>query len=102
MTHRPPASGRGRLGDTMCSCPIAGESMADPSYAPQNRLLSRLTAEDLALLKPDLTHVDLPLGKQLEAPGKRINYVYFIDSGFASVVADGIARNKIEVGMIGR
>jgi CRP-like cAMP-binding protein len=81
---------------------MAGESMADPSYTPQNRLLSSLTADDLALLKPGLRRVDLPLRKQLEAPGKRINYVYFIDSGFASVVADGSARNKIEVGMIGR
>jgi CRP-like cAMP-binding protein len=81
---------------------MAGESMADPSYTPQNHLLSRLTADDLALLKPGLTRVDLPLRKQLEAPGKRINSVYFIDSGFASVVADGSARNKIEVGMIGR
>jgi CRP-like cAMP-binding protein len=76
--------------------------MVDPSYTPRNRLLSRLTATDFALLKPGLTRVDLPLRKQLEAPGKRINYVYFIDSGFASVVADGSARNKIEVGIIGR
>ena len=76
--------------------------MADPSYTPQNRLLLHLTADDLGLLKPDLTRIDLPLRKQLEAPGKRINYVYFIDSGFASVVADGSARSKIEVGMIGR
>ena len=76
--------------------------MADPSYTPQNRLLSSLTTGDLALLQPSLTRVDLPLRKKLEAPGKRINYVYFIDSGFASIVADGSARNKIEVGMIGR
>lgn len=76
--------------------------MADPSYRPQNRLLSRLTADDFALLKPGLARVDLPLRKQLEAPGKRINYVYFPDSGFASIVADGSVRNKIEVGMIGR
>ena len=64
--------------------------------------LSRLTADDLALQKPGLTRADLPLRKQLEAPGKRINHVYFIDSGFASVVADGSARNVIEVGMFGR
>jgi CRP-like cAMP-binding protein len=76
--------------------------MADPSYTPQNRLLSHLAADDLALLMPGLTRVDLPLRKQLEAPGKRISHVYFIDSGFASVVADGSARSKIEVGMIGR
>jgi CRP-like cAMP-binding protein len=76
--------------------------MADPSYTPQNRLLSSLKADDLALLQPGLTRVDLPLRKQLEAPGKRINHVYFIESGFASVVADRSAKNKIEVGMIGR
>jgi hypothetical protein len=37
-----------------------------------NRILSRLSAIDLALLEPHLTAVDLPLRKQLEVPQKPI------------------------------
>ena len=67
-----------------------------------NRILSRLSAIDFALLEPHLIAVDLPLRKQLEAPLKPINYIYFIESGYASVVADGTGKRGIEVGLIGR
>jgi CRP-like cAMP-binding protein len=67
-----------------------------------NRILSRLSAIDLALLEPHLTAVDLPLRKQLEVPQKPINFIYFIESGYASVVADGTGKRGIEVGLIGR
>lgn len=66
-----------------------------------NRILSRLTADDFALLESHLTAVDLPLRKQLEAPNKNIDQVYFPESGFASVVANGTGQG-IEVGLIGR
>src|SRR2546423_6106944 len=67
-----------------------------------NRILSRLSGADLNLLKPHLQPVDLPLRKQLEAHRKRIDQVYFIESGFASVVANGTNKPSIEVGIIGR
>ena len=54
-----------------------------------NRILSRLSGRDLALLEPHLEAVDLPVRKSLEARKKRIDHVYFIESGFASVVANG-------------
>jgi hypothetical protein len=54
-----------------------------------NRILSRLSREDFALLEPHLAPVDLPVRKRLEAPKKRIDQVYFIETGFASVVANG-------------
>jgi CRP-like cAMP-binding protein len=65
-----------------------------------NRILSRLSAADLGLLEPHLEGVNLPLRKQLESHNKRVQYVYFIESGFASVVANG--ERNIEVGMVGR
>src|SRR5260221_11777679 len=68
----------------------------------RNRILERLSAEDLRLLQPDLAPVDLPLRKELEAPHQPIEHVYFIDSGFASVVANGKGERTIEVGLIGR
>jgi CRP-like cAMP-binding protein len=66
-----------------------------------NRLLSRLSHDDSRLLAPHLEAVDLPLRRQLEARNKRVGYVYFIESGLASVVANGV-ENAIEVGVIGR
>src|SRR5204863_5798186 len=67
-----------------------------------NRILSRLSREDFALLKPHLEAVDLPVRKTLETRKRRIDQVYFIESGFASVVANGTSKPSIEVGIIGR
>jgi CRP-like cAMP-binding protein len=65
-----------------------------------NKLLSRLSRADARLLEPHLEPVDLPLRKQLQAKNKRVEQVYFIDRGIASVVANG--GTAIEIGMIGR
>src|SRR6267378_44516 len=67
----------------------------------QNHLLSSLAANDLDLLAPHLEAVMLGVRKSLEKPNRRIDAVYFPESGFASVVA--IQRGKnVEVGLIGR
>jgi len=68
----------------------------------KNRVLSRLSRADFALLKPHLVAVDLPVLTQLETGNKRIDDVYFMERGFASVVADGSGMRGIEVGLIGR
>jgi CRP-like cAMP-binding protein len=67
-----------------------------------NRLLSRLSAPDLKLLARHLKPVDLPLRKRLEATDRAIDHVYFPESGFASVVANGTPTDRVEVGVIGR
>jgi CRP-like cAMP-binding protein len=67
-----------------------------------NRVLSRLSRADLALFRPKLEPVDLPIGTPLETGKHRIDAVYFSDHGFASVVADGPGKRDIEVGVIGR
>jgi CRP-like cAMP-binding protein len=66
-----------------------------------NRILSRLPRSDFALLEPHLEAVDLPMRKQLETRKRRIDQVYFMETGFASVVA-GSGERSIEVGIIGR
>jgi CRP-like cAMP-binding protein len=68
----------------------------------KNRVLARLARADLALLKPHLAPVDLPVSTSLETANARIDAVYFILRGFASVVADGRGKRSIEVGIIGR
>ncbi len=67
-----------------------------------NRILSRLSGEDFALLEPHLTASDLTLRKQLEVSRRPIEYAYFPESGIASVVANGDNKRSIEVGLIGR
>jgi CRP-like cAMP-binding protein len=67
-----------------------------------NRILSRLSPADLGLLEPHLEPANLPVHRPLEARNKRIDYVYFIEAGFASVVANGSGKPSIEVGIIGR
>jgi CRP-like cAMP-binding protein len=68
----------------------------------KNRVLSRLSRRDFALLQPHLAPVDLPLLTPLETSNERIDAVYFPESGFASVVAEGSGNRGVEVGIIGR
>ena len=68
----------------------------------RNRLLSSLSTGDFDLLAPHLESVTLELRKTLEQPNKRIEAVYFPQSGFASVVAVQRDGKEVEVGLIGR
>jgi CRP-like cAMP-binding protein len=68
----------------------------------KNRVLSGLSRTDFALLKPHLVPVDLPVLTKLETGNKRIESVYFIEHGFASVVGGGSVRGGMEVGIVGR
>ena len=65
-----------------------------------NQILMGLSSADSELLDPHLEAVDLPVRTVLEARRKPVQYVYFMESGFASVVANG--QFNIEVGIIGR
>ncbi len=73
-----------------------------PEQPILNRILSQLSTGDFALLQKHLQRVDLPLRKSLETRKKAIDSVYFLESGFASVVANGPGERSIEVGLIGR
>ena len=67
----------------------------------KNRLLARLIPKDLDALRPLLQAVDLPLRFELEKPGRRIDSVYFIETGIASMVAIQSNGTRAEVGLIG-
>jgi hypothetical protein len=77
----------------------AGKSYAE---AGRNRVLSRLFARRCRTLKPHLGFVDLAPHLPLEAASSRIETVYFIDHGFASVVGGRAGQADFDVGMIGR
>jgi CRP-like cAMP-binding protein len=67
-----------------------------------NTLLLSLSSSDFDLLAPHLEAVTLGLRKMLEKPNKRIEDVYYPETGFASVVALQRNRKEVEVGLIGR
>lgn len=72
-----------------------------PPNASGNDILSQLSRQDFQLLQRHLAAVDLPVRRQLTARGKRIDDVYFVEAGIASVVGGGTAK-QIEIGIIGR
>jgi CRP-like cAMP-binding protein len=74
--------------------------LAAPEVNVPNHILSRLSRADFRLLEPHLQVVDLPVRKPLVTRNRRIEHVYFPESGVASVVADG--EPAIEIGIIGR
>ena len=68
----------------------------------RNRLLATLLPADLALLQPHLQSRTMALLKDLERPNRRIETVYFLETGIASVVAVQPNETRVEVGLIGR
>lgn len=66
-----------------------------------NRLLQKMDRDDLALLLPDLTSVELPPRKLLETANKAVEAIYFVQSGMVSVVANAGKGASIEVGLVG-
>ncbi len=78
-------------------------SPSSPSSSPtRNRLLAALSKDDRDRLQPHLEPIDLELRKPLEQPNKRIDNVYFLDVGIASVVAVQARETNVEIGLIGR
>ena len=68
----------------------------------RNRLLAALSPADFALLAPHLKPIVLAVWHDMERPNRRIEAVYFMESGIASVVAVQPDETRIEVGLIGR
>ena len=68
-----------------------------------NKLLSALPPAEMSRLHPMLTRVRWVSGQVLHEAGERIEHVFFVEQGFASMVAqaDG-GSSGVEVGLIGR
>jgi len=65
-----------------------------------NKLLSALPPAEMSRLHPMLTHVRWVNGQGLHEASERIEHVFFVEQGFASIVAQ--ADKGVEVGLIGR
>jgi len=70
--------------------------------APQNRLLAVLPPDIVSRLLPDLHPVGLTLRQTLIVPDTPIEAVYFVESGWVSLVVTMIDGAQAEVGLIGR
>jgi len=68
----------------------------------RNRLLTKLSPDDWALVAPHLEMVVLKERQVVEVPHKPITHVYFMETGVVSVVAVNEEDHRIEVGVIGR
>ncbi|WP_245262408.1 hypothetical protein [Mesorhizobium sp. WSM3626] len=73
-----------------------------PQSTFRNHILKALASADFALVRPSLHSVILGLKTQLVAANVPIEYVYFPETGVASVVAAMSRERQSEVGVIGR
>ena len=78
---------------------VAASRNSSPS---RNQLLAAMSAADFASLQSYLQPVTMPLLKDMEQPNRRIETVYFMETGIASVVAVQPDDTRVEVGLIGR
>ena len=69
---------------------------------PRNKLLSGISDADLATLEPSLEHCLLEKGQVLDGANEPIEFVYFPESGIASIIALDEHERRIEVGPFGR
>jgi CRP-like cAMP-binding protein len=70
-------------------------------FANGNLILQALSSRDRDLLAPNLEPVNLPLRRDMEKPDKRIEDIFFIETGIASVVAMQANGTAVEIGIVG-
>ena len=68
----------------------------------RNAVLDHVSDKDFAKLEPLLESVQLGFRKLLQSSNRKIDTVYFPESGLASVVASGGDRKQAEVAIIGQ
>lgn len=76
-------------------------SLPSQSYT-RNLLLRALRESDFALLQPHLERIELDRSDVLFEADRRIEHVYFLEAGVASIVSTEEGGEQIEVGIVGR
>jgi CRP-like cAMP-binding protein len=67
-----------------------------------NAVLAALSRSDYNLLQPHLATVTIESRQLLQSANRPVKFIYFLDRGFASVVAiSGRGRQQAEVAMVG-
>ena len=74
---------------------------APDQSAVTNRILRALPAKEFARIAPHLEAFSLPRGQFLYPSGGVIDFVYFVESGFVSIVGVLTSVEPLELGFIG-
>jgi hypothetical protein len=77
---------------------MAGVTATRNSSQSRNQLLAAMSATDFASLQPHLQPVPMALLNDIERPNRRIETVYSMENGIASVVAVQPGETRVEVG----
>lgn len=67
----------------------------------QNRVLASLSEDEIERLDSHMSLVELSLGTVLLHAGKKVEYVYFIETGLASIVTTMRDGTSVEAGVVG-
>src|SRR5262245_12962446 len=73
-----------------------------PLMVVQNRLLAAMASETFDHLRPRLQPIALKRGAILQEYDRRIEHIYFIERGLASVFARTKRDGPVEVSIVGR
>ena len=73
---------------------------SDQTHTP-NRLLSALSNYDRGRLTPHLERLPIQREQVLVTPNKRIDCIYFLESGIASITSGSASDGLTEVGIFG-
>ncbi|HWL68946.1 MAG TPA: Crp/Fnr family transcriptional regulator [Geminicoccus sp.] len=76
--------------------------MALKQSAVRNHLLTMLPAEEFAALEPFLVLVDLPARQLLQHPNEPVGALYFVESGWISLLMALQDGSTVDIGMVGR
>jgi hypothetical protein len=82
--------------------PFALKQRTSLSPRTQNLLLASLSEDNRSLILSQCVEVSLPLRTPMYVADEPLHYAYFLNSGFASVVASDSDGDTAEVGLIGR
>jgi CRP-like cAMP-binding protein len=83
--------------------PISGAIMSQPvEFQTANTLLRALSGDDLALLAPHVTRVELERSQMLVTPNTPVEQVYFPEGGVVSIVSVMAQSGRTETGIFGR
>src|SRR5712691_7650086 len=80
----------------------AGERTNVEGKAVNNRVLLATPDHEYELMRPDLTHIDLPHHLSLHEPTQKIEFVYFPNRGMVSQVVVTKDGRTVEVGVVGK
>lgn len=79
----------------------SGERTNAAGKALSNTILLSIPDGEFSALRPHLQFLDLPQGKRLHEPNRKLDFAYFLNSGMISLVITSRKQQSVEVGVVG-